>query len=247
MPDPVERKLLDAQVAYYRARAGEYDQWFLREGRYDRGSEHRARWFAQVQEVEAALDAERPFGEVLELACGTGLWTRRLVPHAARVVAVDAAPEALAANRARLSDGKVEYVCADLFEWHPRHEFDFTMFGFWLSHVPQSRFDSFWAGVRRCLTARGRVFFVDSLFEPASTAVDHAPIDRTGTVRRRLNDGREFEIVKVFHDPAELTTRLARLGWRGYVRATAEFFIYGCMTPEPTVRISDQDETTIVP
>lgn len=37
-----EPKLLAEQLAYYRARAGEYDQWFLREGRYDRGPEHRA-------------------------------------------------------------------------------------------------------------------------------------------------------------------------------------------------------------
>ena len=37
-----ERKLLDEQMAYYRARADEYDEWFFREGRYDRGPEHRA-------------------------------------------------------------------------------------------------------------------------------------------------------------------------------------------------------------
>ena len=30
--------LLD-QIAYYRARAGEYDQWWFRAGRYDRGPE----------------------------------------------------------------------------------------------------------------------------------------------------------------------------------------------------------------
>jgi hypothetical protein len=31
-----EGQLVESQVAYYRARAGEYDQWFLRQGRYDR-------------------------------------------------------------------------------------------------------------------------------------------------------------------------------------------------------------------
>ena len=29
-----EGKRLDEQLAYYWARAGEYDEWFLREGRY---------------------------------------------------------------------------------------------------------------------------------------------------------------------------------------------------------------------
>jgi hypothetical protein len=28
--------LLQEELAYYRARAGEYDEWFLRQGRYDR-------------------------------------------------------------------------------------------------------------------------------------------------------------------------------------------------------------------
>ncbi len=68
-----DRRLLDEQLAYYRARSGEYDEWFLREGRYDRGPEQRAEWFKEVAEVEAALHAAGPRGNVLELACGTGL------------------------------------------------------------------------------------------------------------------------------------------------------------------------------
>ena len=33
--------LIKQQIEYYRARASEYDEWFLRQGRYDRGEEHR--------------------------------------------------------------------------------------------------------------------------------------------------------------------------------------------------------------
>ena len=39
MPENTFDSLLCEQIAYYRARAGEYDEWFLRQGRYDRGSE----------------------------------------------------------------------------------------------------------------------------------------------------------------------------------------------------------------
>ncbi|MBX6342304.1 MAG: class I SAM-dependent methyltransferase, partial [Thermomicrobiaceae bacterium] len=42
---------------YYRERAAEYDEWFYRQGRYDRGPEANARWFAEADEVAAALDA----------------------------------------------------------------------------------------------------------------------------------------------------------------------------------------------
>ena len=35
-------------MAYYQARASEYDEWFLRQGRYDRGSAQNAPWFTEV-------------------------------------------------------------------------------------------------------------------------------------------------------------------------------------------------------
>ncbi|MGH2875338.1 MAG: class I SAM-dependent methyltransferase, partial [Solirubrobacteraceae bacterium] len=65
---------LSEQLAYYRARAGEYDQWWRRHGRFDRGAEANARWFVETTELERVLARFNPHGEVLELACGTGLW-----------------------------------------------------------------------------------------------------------------------------------------------------------------------------
>ena len=44
---------------------------------------------------------------------------------------------------------------------------------------------------------------------------------------RRLDDGREFQIVKRFYDPDALERRLATLGWQASVAATGEFFIHG--------------------
>jgi SAM-dependent methyltransferase len=126
-----EHQLLREQAEYYQARAAEYHEWFLREGRYDRGPEHRSQWFGEVAAVEAALHDALRSGEVLELACGTGLWTQHLVEQHSRVVAVDASPEAIAINRERLQSDVVEYVVADLFAW-----------------VPPA--DGGWRSVRRC-------------------------------------------------------------------------------------------------
>jgi len=50
---------------------------------------------------------------------------------------------------------------------------------------------------------------------------------------RRLADGREYHIVKRFHEPQPLQRRLAELGWSALVQATPEFFIYGHATPTP--------------
>lgn len=227
--------LLRQQIAYYRARAGEYDEWFLRQGHYDRGPELNARWFAEVEQVRAALDTFHPTGDVLELAAGTGLWTQRLVRTAAHVTAVDAAPEVLALNRERLKGeaaSRVTYVQADLFTWAPDRRYDAVFFGFWLSHVPPERFDGFWTMVRSALKPGGRVFFVDSLYAESSMGADSRRSEPdASTVTRRLNDGQRFRIVKVYYRPEELHQRLADLGWDMTVSGTQTYFVFGSGAP----------------
>lgn len=219
---------LRQQLEYYRARAGEYDQWWLRQGRYDRGAALNARWFADAALVSSALSAFRPEGRVLELACGTGIWSEQLLPFASHLTALDGSPEVLAINAARLRSPVVRYVEADLFQWKAAGQFDVVFFGFWLSHVPPDRFAEFWQLVRSCLAPDGRVFFVDSRREPTSTAIDHRLPESEATVlRRRLNDGREFQIYKVFYEPADLTVRLRELGWHFDIRQTDHYFLHG--------------------
>jgi demethylmenaquinone methyltransferase/2-methoxy-6-polyprenyl-1,4-benzoquinol methylase len=223
--------LLHEQIAYYRARAGEYDQWFLRQGRYDHGPGENARCWEEVAQLEQALEHFSPKGLVLEIASGTGLWTQRLLPYADSVTALDASPEVIALNRQRLGDlprRRVRYVEADVFSWEPDGRYDTVFFGFWLSHVPPERFGEFWGLVRAALAPGGRVFFVDSLYSPGGTAVDQRlEGERATTLTRRLNDGREFRIVKVYYRPAELEARLERMGWSITVSDTPSFFLYG--------------------
>jgi SAM-dependent methyltransferase len=219
---------LSEQLEYYRARAAEYDQWWLRQGRYDRGAALNAQWFADASAVSSALSAFRPAGRVLELACGTGIWSEQLLPFASHLTALDGSPEMLVITAARLRAPAVHYIEADLFQWKPTGQFDTVFFGFWLSHVPPERFVDFWQLVRSCLAPRGRVFFVDSLRDPTSTAADHClPGPETTVLRRRLNDGREYQIYKVFYDPSELTERLRQLGWTFDIRRTDHYFLHG--------------------
>jgi len=225
--DPV----LDEQIAYYRARAAEYDQWWFREGRFDRGAQTNALWFDDVREVEDALEAflarTRP-RRALELACGTGLWTRYLAPAVAHLTAVDASAEVVAINRARVARANVDYVLADLFAWTPAMRYDLVFMGFWLSHVPEARFDAFWSTVHSALRPGGAAYVVDSALEPTSTAKDHARPDAdAGVVTRKLNDGRTFRVVKLFHEPDALNARLARLQFDAAIGRTPRYFIHG--------------------
>ena len=106
--------LLAEQRRYYAERAPEYDDWWFRRGRYVVDAETEAAWWADVAEVEDALEEFAPRGDVLELAAGTGIWTRKLARLAERVVAVDANAETLALNTP-----DAEHVVADVFDWDP--------------------------------------------------------------------------------------------------------------------------------
>jgi SAM-dependent methyltransferase len=204
------RRLLDEQVAYYRALAPDY----LHQGLELPGGD----------EVIAALDAFRPTGRVLELACGPGVWTGHLLRHASEVTAVDASPEMLAIATARVGPERVRFVQADLFTWTPDRRYEMVFFGFWLSHVPAERFASFWSLVADCLEPGGRVFFADDAYRTPDELLEGPS---SATIRRQLPDGTAYRLVKVPHQPADLERQLRQLGWQITVTSTAGPFYWG--------------------
>ena len=73
--------------------------------------------------------------------------------------------------------------------------------------------------------------FVDNAHNPEIAARDHRLPEDGFVMDRVLNDGRRFRVVKVFYEPTALERRLAELGFRGRVRGTGEFFVYGSAAP----------------
>jgi SAM-dependent methyltransferase len=212
------KDVIAEQKRYYAARAPEYDDWWYRRGRYELEPDALARWWEDVSEADAALEAFAPRGSVLEFAAGTGIWTRKLVRLAERVVAVDANAETLALNT-----DEAELVVADIFEFAPVEAFDVVFFSFWLSHVPDARLDEFWELVRSALKPGGRVFLVDNNVKGDPSHRGRERVD-TGIERRRLYDGREFDIVKHYRTPADFPHLDLHVTGNGY-------FIYGGGTP----------------
>ena len=210
-----ERVIAD-QIAYYRARAPEYDETF--------GGSH-------DPALIAALAAIRPSGDVLELACGTGAWTEAIIGQpVGSMHCVDAAPEMLSLHEQRIHDARVTREVADLFAWRPGRRYDLVTFGFWLSHVPPARFDAFWSGIRDALAPEGRVFFVDEderglSFEQPGGSPDYP------TVQRELLDGRTMTAVKVYYRAGELRQRLEAAGWNAEVVSLSDRFLWGLATP----------------
>lgn len=215
-----DRALLDEQIAYYRARAPEYDEWWQRQGSWDRGAEHTARWRREVDQATDELARINLTGHVLEIAAGTGWWSQRLIRTASELTLLDIAPEALAINRDRLarsgSEIPVRTIVADVFDWDPPSTYDAVFFSYWLCHVPSSRFQAFWALVDRALIPGGRAVWLADRGGPA-----------TSTSERTLNDGRTYNVVKLFYEPSALVARLAACGWHAEITTTASLFQLG--------------------
>jgi 2-polyprenyl-3-methyl-5-hydroxy-6-metoxy-1,4-benzoquinol methylase len=219
--------VLQDQIEYYRARAGEYDEWFYRKGRYDRGAELNQAWFDEAEKVMNELHQLPRAEHILELACGTGIWTQQLAQVGDHVTAIDASAEVIAINRDKLQSAVVEYQQHDLFAWEPDREYDLVFFSFWLSHVPPEKLDGFLDKVRRATNIGGRVFAVDSLPDNTSSATNHQNYQTDGIYHtRKLNDGQEFKIVKIFYEPSDLQQKLAAHGFDAQVKTSGRYFWY---------------------
>jgi SAM-dependent methyltransferase len=207
-----DRELLDEQIAYYRARASEYDRTSTIDD--DPFAEDAGR-------IRDALRAFDPRGRVIELAAGTGQWTGILADHADELVVTDASPEMLELNRAKVGERGLQYRVVDAFALPVTHDFDIVFFGFFLSHVPPVQFDAFWTGVDGLLASDGRVFFVDE--------ADHGLWDEDwldaggGIIRRTLLDGTQHRAVKVLWQPPSLAARLHSIGWAIDVSGSGPF------------------------
>ena len=211
--------VLASQAAYYRRRAGEYDATA-----YGDLVAARARIARLVAEMQ-------PSGSVLEIACGTGMWTEALATRVDSLTALDVAPEALAIARERVTSDNVTFEVADIFSWNTSARFDVIFFSAWLSHVPTSRFDEFWQLLHGLLADGGRVLFIDE--HVVERAKESYLPDDDEIVERELQDGTTYRIVKNFVDPDQLELRLRDIGWACRIRRDDSEWVWVCGEARP--------------
>jgi demethylmenaquinone methyltransferase/2-methoxy-6-polyprenyl-1,4-benzoquinol methylase len=202
-----DKKILQEQIAFYRARAHEYDQSLATRD--------------QLESVKQSLRKIGPFTDIIELACGTGLWTSELVSIGQAVTAIDASPEMVEINRRRVADDRVTYTEADLFSWEPEREYDLLFTAFWLSHVPPDLMGGFLDKIRRVVRSGGSVFIVDQ----CDDIHDDAQGENEGIFQtRRVDNGRMFTIVKVYYHPELLANTLHQYGFDASAQRIGESF-----------------------
>ncbi len=220
-------------IAYYEARAPEYDDWYLRRGRYEHGPIHDTAWNAELDAAGRWLDGLSLAGRIVELAAGTGWWSPLLAAKG-ELWMYDAAPAPLVRARERLVAHGLRAHLHVRDAWaEPDGEAipaEGLFAGFWLSHVERARTAAFLDLAARWLGAGGRIALIDSLPDPRSGAVDQ-PTPAADRSVRRLTDGREFDIVKVYRSPDAIAAALAGAGFRDIeVTTSGRFFVLATAT-----------------
>ena len=214
----MDQHILDEQLTYYRKMAQEYDE---KTGQ----TEDLQRAFARARDL---LQQHAPVEQILELACGTGTWTRALLPLGRELTAIDASPEMLSLARQKVGNAVVQFQQADLFQWQPSQQYDLVFFANWLSHVPPQRLDTFLGTVARAVRPGASLALVDQY---APLPEDREIIVRDAEegaiyAKRSLLNGQTFLIVKVFYDLQILENLLEALDFTVTVQKLDDIFFF---------------------
>jgi demethylmenaquinone methyltransferase/2-methoxy-6-polyprenyl-1,4-benzoquinol methylase len=189
---------------YYAARAREYERIYAKPERQ-----------ADLRRLEGLLPSLFAGRRLLEIACGTGYWTRFLAGEAQSIVAIDASSETLAvAAEKPLPAGRVRFRVADAYALPDElGMFDAAFAGFWWSHVPARERARFLGALDRRLLPGARVALLDNLFVAgSSTPIAHGDADGNTYQVRRLDDGTEHTVLKNFPTEDELRADVAAFG-----------------------------------
>lgn len=149
---------------------------------------------------------------VLELACGTGYWTRVMLDTVDKVVAVDINPEMIAlANLRALPANKVAFRVADA--WHlPEDIGDYTavFIGFWWSHVKREEQERFLAHLRSRVGKDMFIVLLDDVYvEGSSDTVARTDMEGNTYQIKTAPDGERYEIPKTYPSDSALRKKLA--------------------------------------
>jgi demethylmenaquinone methyltransferase/2-methoxy-6-polyprenyl-1,4-benzoquinol methylase len=222
----------DAEMlAYYAARAPEYDDWYLRRGRYSHGAIQDQAWQMELDTATTWLDGLPISGRIVELAAGTGWWSP-LLAQKGELWLSDALEAPLDRARERLVAHGLRAHLHVRDAWaEPDQTADALFTGFWLSHVPRDRLDAYLRLARSWLRPGGLYAFIDSQDDPISGATDRPEPPKDDQALRRTSDGRTFRIPKVFYSPRELEEALRAAGFAdASVTTSGHFFLLGRAT-----------------
>jgi len=187
-------------IDYYRRRAGEYEAIYAK-------PERQADLLLLKKKIAGIFKGAR----VLEVACGTGYWTKVISGAAEAVAATDVAEEPMRiAQSKEYARSNVRFSVSDAYKLDENlGSFNAAFAGFWWSHVPRQRAAEFLRSLHARLEPGARVLLLDNLYvEGNSTPVVETDADGNTYQLRDLANGSRFRVMKNFPSKEELRALL---------------------------------------
>ena len=187
---------------YYDLRAGEFELV------YQRDDPDRLREQSLI--AESIKDCFRGLN-VLEIACGTGYWTKFLAESAAKITALDGSEEMLEIAKSKNFGENIRYVKADIYRMETIETgFDGGMACFWFSHVPKARITEFLDLFHSRLKSGSTVLIVDSIHVPKyGGEIIRRAGEPDSYKLRELTNGSKHLILKNYFEKDELLSIFA--------------------------------------
>lgn len=186
-------------ISYYRQRAGEYENIYLKPERQN-----------DLNAATAALQSLFARKKVLEIACGTGYWTQKIAETATSILATDINERVIDIARGKVYKNKVDFQVADFYSLNPPKKFDCLFGGFIWSHIPLQELDTFIAKTAGLVAPGGTLVFLDNNYVHGNSHPVTQKDDNENTYQtRKLENGTSHLVLKNFPTRESIFSRLA--------------------------------------
>ncbi len=190
----------DSIIKYYKQRAPEYEQIYYRD--------------IPIKRRELADEATRlkqlaTDKSILDLACGTGYWTKVISQTAASLIASDISAEMIIEARKKNYLCQPDFVLADLYRLpFADGGFQLVTLGFWFSHEPKQNYHAFFDMLKPLLRENGAIWMIDNNPPAEGPHLQSVGTDEFGNnyKQRFLDSGQEFAILKNYFSENQLRT-----------------------------------------
>lgn len=184
-------------VGYYARRAEEYEEVYNHDDLRRRAAQ------AKISRTIRNHLKER---HVLELACGTGYWTKSLSHTAKSIVATDINKEVMEVAKKRIFHCDVTFQQEDIYKFSfDENTFSGGMSHFLFSHIPKSEIHGFLQRFHKVLKPGATVIISDDMQSPLDNPI-LKPKDNNTYSERQLTDGSKYLILKNFFNAEELVS-----------------------------------------
>ncbi|MCC6371636.1 MAG: class I SAM-dependent methyltransferase [Bacteroidia bacterium] len=174
---------------YYKLRANEYDQIYLKPERQD-----------ALAAAKLILKETFKNKHLLEVACGTGYWTEAMSQTAASVVGIDINQEVLEiAARKNYAGVLPNFIAADIYHYAPTQLHNALFGGFIWSHIKLEETERFITTLLKMVEKNSVIVLMDNVYvEGSNLPITQSDENGNTYQTRKLSDGTTHQVLKNF-------------------------------------------------